>query len=60
MSQPTQTDGAAHSAVNSATNTSAGNPAAGYNEIYLTLAGMAVVCALVVMMLRPPRAAAKS
>jgi OFA family oxalate/formate antiporter-like MFS transporter len=36
----------------------AGNLAAGYNEIYLTLAGMAVACALVVMMLRPPRAAA--
>jgi len=37
----------------------AGNLAAGYNEIYLTLAAMAVVCAVVVMMLGPPRAAAK-
>jgi OFA family oxalate/formate antiporter-like MFS transporter len=37
----------------------AGNVAAGYNEIYLTLAGMAVVCALLTLALRPPRAAAQ-
>jgi OFA family oxalate/formate antiporter-like MFS transporter len=37
----------------------AGNLAAGYNEIYLTLAGMAVLCALLTLALRPPRAAAE-
>ena len=35
----------------------AGNLAAGYNEIYLTLAAMAVVCAVVVLLLRPPKSA---
>jgi len=33
----------------------AGNIAAGYNQVYLILAGMAVVCALVSLALRPPR-----
>ena len=33
----------------------AGNLAAGYNEIYLTLAAMAVVCGLLTLALRPPR-----
>ena len=32
----------------------AGNVAAGYNEIYLTLAGMAAVCAVLTLALRPP------
>ena len=36
----------------------AGNVAAGYNQVYLTLAGMAVVCAALSLVLRPPRARA--
>jgi MFS transporter, OFA family, oxalate/formate antiporter len=36
----------------------AGNVAAGYNEIYLTLAAMAALCAAVVLVLRPPRPSA--
>ncbi len=36
----------------------AGNIAAGYNEVYVTLAGMAIVCALVALALRPPRSKA--
>jgi MFS transporter, OFA family, oxalate/formate antiporter len=34
----------------------AGNLAAGYNNVYLTLAGMVVVCALVTLAMRPPGA----
>jgi OFA family oxalate/formate antiporter-like MFS transporter len=36
----------------------AGNIAAGYNQVYLILAGMALVCALLSLALRPPRARA--
>jgi MFS transporter, OFA family, oxalate/formate antiporter len=35
----------------------AGDIAAGYNEVYLTLAGMAVLCALVTLVLRAPKPA---
>jgi MFS transporter, OFA family, oxalate/formate antiporter len=35
--------------------TKAGNVAAGYNEVYITLAVMAVVCAAINLALRPPR-----
>jgi OFA family oxalate/formate antiporter-like MFS transporter len=35
--------------------TAAGNVAAGYNEVYLTLAAMAVACGLVSLALRAPR-----
>ncbi len=38
----------------------AGNIAAGYNHVYLILAGMMVVCAVVSLILRPPRARAVS
>ena len=38
--------------------TAAGNVTAGYNQVYLTLAGMAVVCAALSLLLRPPRARA--
>lgn len=38
----------------------AGNVASGYNEVYLILAGMMVVCAAVSLTLRPPRAKAAS
>ena len=38
----------------------AGNLAAGYNEIYLTLAGMAVLCGLLTLVLRRPRAAGEA
>ena len=34
----------------------AGNIAAGYNQVYLILAGMALVCTLLSLTLRPPRA----
>jgi OFA family oxalate/formate antiporter-like MFS transporter len=34
----------------------AGNIAAGYNQVYLILAGMMVACAVVSLTLRPPRA----
>ncbi len=34
----------------------AGNIAAGYNQVYLILAGMMVLCAVVSLTLRPPRA----
>jgi OFA family oxalate/formate antiporter-like MFS transporter len=33
----------------------AGNLAAGYNEIYLTLAGLSVACAVVTLVLKPPK-----
>ena len=33
---------------------SAGNVAAGYNQVYLILAGMAVASALITLALRPP------
>ena len=36
----------------------AGNIASGYNQVYLILAGMALVCALLSLALRPPRARA--
>jgi OFA family oxalate/formate antiporter-like MFS transporter len=38
----------------------AGNIAAGYNEVYLILAGMMVICAAFSLTLRPPRAAKQS
>lgn len=38
----------------------AGNIAAGYNQVYLILGAMAVVCALVVLTLRPPRVRTQS
>ena len=36
--------------------TAAGNVTAGYRQVYLILAGMAVLCALITLALRPPRA----
>ena len=38
----------------------AGDLATGYSEIYLTLAGMAVLCALLTLALRPPCVATQS
>jgi hypothetical protein len=38
----------------------AGNIAAGYNQVYLILAVMALACAVISLALRPPRARAAS